>query len=440
LKIAIHKFGSCSGCVHEVLNLSDTLIKMVNEKNFEIVYSTLLGIDKETENFDISLIEGAVVSNEDIERLKDIRRRSKILIAMGSCAVLGGVPSLRRFASEQELKNVYNVIYVPHLSDASPLSKFVTVDYFLRGCPINRYELLNLLDKLSRNEWFKQDERRFLFLREKPLNLEGVALSLDGEKCIVCGRCVKICQEITSAIDYINRSFETAVSTPFKVKLDESTCISCGQCILYCPVGAIVEKSYVTEVWKLLNSGMHLTAYVEPEVLMALSEALKLDVNGRLVTALKKIGFEKVVLWKPQTEFNTSDQLTILPSSEAEAIFVQRFYPDLVNYMAPPPRIKDNSIVWFSPCVARKLSGNLVLTTRELIRLLGTMDLSLLTKTQFDEIKMNVANKHEVEVVGMREIRKTLESIREGKLKAGRIVLYVCPGGCLHGGGQPLQS
>jgi coenzyme F420-reducing hydrogenase gamma subunit len=413
---------------------------MVNEKSLEIVYSTLLGIDKEAENFDISLIEGAVVSDEDIERLKGIRKRSKILIAMGSCAVLGGVPSLRRFTSEQELRNVYNVVYVPHLGDALPLSKFVTVDYYLRGCPINKYELLNLLEKLSQNEWFKQEERRFLFLREKPFNLEGVALSLDGERCIVCGRCVKVCQEMTSAIDYINRSLETTISTPFKVKLDESTCISCGQCILYCPVSAIMEKSYVAEIWKLLNSGMHLTAYVEPEVLMALSEALKLDVNGRLVTALKKIGFEKVVLWKPQTEFNTSDQLTIIPSSEAEAIFVQRFYPDLINYMAPPPRIKDNSIVWFSPCVARKLSGSLILTTRELIRLLGTMDLNSLTKTQFDEIKLDVSNEHEVEVVGMEEVRKTLESIREGKLKTGRIVLYVCPGGCLHGGGQLLQS
>jgi iron only hydrogenase large subunit-like protein len=201
-----------------------------------------------------------------------------------------------------------------------------------------------------------------------------------------------------------------------------------------------MEKSYVAEVWKLLNSGMHLTAYVEPEVLIALSEALKSDVGGQLVTALKKIGFEKVVLWKPQTEFNTSDQLTIIPSSEAEAIFVQRFYPDLIDYMAQLPRIKDNCTVWFSPCIARKLSGSLILTTRELIRLLGTMDLNSLTKTQFDEVKLDASNKHEVEVVGMEEVRKTLESIREGRLKTGRVVLYVCPGGCLHGGGQLLQS
>ncbi|MEM3546445.1 MAG: 4Fe-4S binding protein [Candidatus Bathyarchaeia archaeon] len=441
MKIAIYKFGSCSGCTIEMLNLSEDLLKMVYNKEVEVVFSTLLGADEKCENYDISLIEGAIVSEGDVATIKDIRRRSKILIAMGSCAVLGGVPGLRRFTNEDEVKSVYVEDYSEHkyFSEAMPVSRFVNVDYYVRGCPMNRYELLSLLEKILQNVWFKQEERRFPFIREKTLDIEGTALSLDGEKCITCGRCVKVCQEIVSAIDYINRSIETTVSTPFKVKLDESSCISCGQCTLYCPVGALKERSSVSEVQRLLKSGTRLTAYVEPEVLAALGEELNFDkrISGIAVAALKKLGFEKVILWRPQVAVRVQDNLTIIPSSEAEAIYIQRFHPELSKYMIEPPKIDSSSVVWITSCLARKLSRGLILTTRELIRLLSTLDFGILTEKSFDEVKLNELNFKTNKAVGIQEMERILMSVNDGRLREGAIELYICNRGCLYGGGQP---
>ncbi|RLI28609.1 hypothetical protein DRO58_01810 [Candidatus Bathyarchaeota archaeon] len=441
MKIAIYQLGSCSGCIHEVLNLGEALLELINKKGVEIAYSALLGVTRESEEFDISLVEGAVLSEEDVARLRNIRRRSKILVAIGSCAVLGGVPGLRRFTPEHELRDVYDGAGLEQRSidEVFPLDRFVEVDYYLRGCPINKYELLSLLEKILQGKWFRQGERRFRFLRERPLDIGGVALSLDGEKCIACGRCVEVCRGITSAIDYINRSIETAISTPFKVKLDESSCISCGQCTLYCPVGALRERSSVAEVQRLLKHGARLTAYVEPEVLAALEEALKLDgyAGGRLVTALKRLGFEKVVLWAPRIVLDEPSRLTIVPGSEAESLFVQLFYPDLIDYLVAPPKVENHRVVWVTPCLARKLGESFVLTTRELLRLLNTMDLSSLTETPFDDVLLERLNVRVIKAVGMREVEKTLNYIRDGKLREGVVVLYTCPGGCLYGGGQP---
>ncbi len=424
-----------------MLNLNEDLLKMVYDKKVEVVYSTLLGIDEKHENYDISLIEGAIVSEEDVARIRDIRKKSKMLVAMGSCAVLSGVPGLKRFAHKDEVKRVYVENYSEHkyFSRAMPLDRFVKVDYYVRGCPINRYELLHLLEKILQKLWFKQGERRFPFTREKPLDIEGTALSLDGEKCITCGRCVKVCQEIVSAIDYINRSIETAISTPFKVKLDESTCISCGQCTLYCPVDALKERSSMSEVQKLLKFGARLTAYVEPEVLAALGEYLNFDkrISGIAVAALKKLGFEKVILWRPQAVVRMQSNLTIIPSSEAEAIYMQRFHPELSKYMIEPPKNRDSSVVWITSCLARKLGEGLILTTRELAGLLSALDLSILTEKSFDEVRLNELNFQVNKAVGIQEIEKISMSVKDGRLREGVIVLYICNKGCLYGGGQP---
>lgn len=414
---------------------------MIYNKEIEIVFSTLLGVDEKYENYDVSLIEGAIVSEGDVATIRDIRRKSKILIAMGTCAVLGGVPGLRRFASVDEVKSVYVEDYSEHeyFSEAMPVDKFVKVDYYVRGCPMNRYELLSLLEKVLQNVWFKQEERRFPFIREKTLDIKGTAFSLDGERCITCGRCVKVCQEIVSAIDYINRSIETTVSTPFKVKLDESSCISCGQCTLYCPVGALKERSSVSEVQRFLKSATRLAAYVEPEVLAALGEDLNFDkrISGIAVAALKKLGFEKVILWRPQAAVRMQNNLTIIPSSEAEAIYIRRFHPELSKYMTEPPKIGDPSVVWITSCLARKLSEGLILTTRELVRLLSILDLSILTEKPFDEVKLNELNFQTDKAIGIQEIERILMSVKDGRLREGVIELYICNKGCLYGGGQP---
>ena len=444
LKVAFYSFGGCEGCSYELLNLDEALLEALEEMKIEIAHSIIFGVPEEEEAYDISFVEGSVASKEDIEKLREIRGKSKILVAMGSCAALGGIPGLRRFAEEREVKRVYGGVRLEHepLSEAAPLSKFVKVDYELKGCPINKNEFLDLLRKISRSEWFLQEERRFSFSREKTFSIDGAAVTLDGEKCIVCGRCVKVCESITSAIDYANRSVDTIISTPFKVEFDESQCISCGQCTLYCPVSALREKSSVKQVRRLLESGTDLSAYVEPEVIAAITETLNIDGSGegKIVAALKKLGFRNVILWKPKVQPRKNGGLIVIPESEAEARFIQLFYPDLQGYVTDPPRIEDENAVWITPCLARKLGDNLVLTTRELIRLLGTFNLNLLPASSFDDISIPEKDKYEIVATGMEEVRKVLEEIRSKKLNSGTVRLYVCQGGCLQGGGQPFSK
>jgi coenzyme F420-reducing hydrogenase gamma subunit len=443
LKVAFYSFGGCDGCSYELLNLDEALLNAIEKYGVEIAHSVVFGVPSESKDYDVAFVEGTIASEEDARKIKEIRKKSKVVVAMGSCAALSGIPGLRSFTKEDEIGRVYAGVELEHkpLEEAFPLSKFVKVDYHLRGCPTSKIEFVELLDKIASGKWWRQGERRFDYSREKTFDIEGTAVTLDGEKCYVCGRCVKICEGITNAIDYANRSVDTIVSTPFKVKFDESSCISCGQCTLYCPVGAMKERSSVKEVQGVLKAGENPTAYVEPEVIAALGETLGVekDVGRKLATALRQLGFKKVILGKPQNKLRLDD-LTIVPSSEAEARFVELFYPDLVRYMIEPPEVKEENAVWLTSCVARKLGKNLALTTRELIRLMGTLDLSLETVGWFDKALLKEENEDEFVATGISEMRETLEKIRKKSVKKGTVKLYCCPDGCLNGGGQPFAD
>ena len=202
------------------------------------------------------------------------------------------------------------------------------------------------------------------------------------------------------------------------------------------------EKSSVKQVRRLLESGTDLSAYVEPEVIAAITETLNLEGSGegKIVAALKKLGFRNVILWKPKVQPTKNGGLIVIPESDAEARFIQLFYPDLQGYVTDPPRIEDENAVWITPCPARKLGDNLVLTTRELIRLLSTFNLNLLPACSFDDISIPEKDKYEIVATGMEEVRKVLEEIRSKKLNSGTVRLYTCQGGCLQGGGQPFSK
>ncbi|MEM3047172.1 MAG: 4Fe-4S binding protein, partial [Candidatus Bathyarchaeia archaeon] len=428
----------------ELLNLDEALLDALQRFNIEISHGIIFGIPEEAESYDLCFVEGSVASEEDKEKLTEIRGRSRVLVALGSCAGLGGIPGLRRFAGEQEVRRIYGGVELEHrpLNEAAPLSKFVRVDYHLRGCPVNRAEFTELLSRLYETRWFKQGQRRLELSREETLNIDGVAVTLDGEKCIVCGTCVKVCEGITSAIDYAHRSVETVISTPFETSFEDSLCISCGQCTLYCPVAALREKSSVKKAQRLLKTKSGLTAYVEPEVIAALGEARHADgeIAGKLATALKRLGFGRTVLWTPPSPRASGDGLLIVPSSEAEARLIRLLYPGLVGYMTEPPKLEDNNAVWFTPCVARKLGTELALTTRELAMLVNNLELDLLPDSPFDEVMLTEPSGEEIVASGMEQVKKTLEEIGEKKLEKGRVRLYVCPGGCLQGGGQPFMK
>ncbi|MCF8343370.1 MAG: [FeFe] hydrogenase, group A [Bacteroidales bacterium] len=138
----------------------------------------------------------------------------------------------------------------------------------------------------------------------------------DPAKCILCGRCVRVCEEIegVSAIDYINRGSKTVVGTPYNKGLNVSSCINCGQCIMVCPTGALHEKPHFPEISAAIQDPEK-TVVVQyaPAISVSIAEEFGLepgkDMIGVLNTALRKIGFNFVF----DTSF--SADLTIMEES-----------------------------------------------------------------------------------------------------------------------------
>ncbi len=135
----------------------------------------------------------------------------------------------------------------------------------------------------------------------------------DRNKCILCGRCVAVCKKVqnTGAIDFANRGVYTTVTTPYNKGLAEVNCINCGQCIKICPVGALREKDDTDKVWDAIaNPDMHVVVQTAPAVRVGLGEEFGLpvgtNVEGKMITVLKRLGFDKVF----DTDF--SADLTIL--------------------------------------------------------------------------------------------------------------------------------
>jgi iron-only hydrogenase group A len=138
----------------------------------------------------------------------------------------------------------------------------------------------------------------------------------DPDKCILCGRCVRICEDVmgVSAIDIVNRGSKSRVGTAFDKGLNLSSCVNCGQCIMVCPTGALTEKKHFAEIRQALNNPEK-TVVVQyaPAITVSLAEEFGLpagtDMNGLVNAALRKIGFEKVF----DTSF--SADLTIMEES-----------------------------------------------------------------------------------------------------------------------------
>ena len=127
------------------------------------------------------------------------------------------------------------------------------------------------------------------------------ALVRDTGKCILCRRCVQVCAEVqgVGALQAQNRGFLTQVGPAFDLPLDSVTCVQCGQCSAVCPVGAIFERDQIDEVWAALeNADRHVVVQTAPAIRAALGECFGYPpgtlVTGKMVTALRRLGFDAV--------------------------------------------------------------------------------------------------------------------------------------------------
>ena len=135
----------------------------------------------------------------------------------------------------------------------------------------------------------------------------------DFNKCILCRRCIAVCKNVQEigAIDCINRGFDSCISTVGNKSLKDVNCTNCGQCIQACPTGALHEKETIDEVWmKLKDPETYVIAQTAPAVRVALGEEFDMEigtnVTGKMVTALKRLGFDKVF------DTNTGADFTIM--------------------------------------------------------------------------------------------------------------------------------
>jgi len=323
------------------------VLRVCEELGAEIVYEPLIRPSKEGPEYDLVIIEGAVCTYEDSEKLQSLRSRAKYLIALGSCALLGGMPGNKRFTDPRAVEMVYFDKPLPKKTiDVKSITAYVHVDYWIRGCPPDREYFERLLraiiSGIASGKPLKLHERGLEFYREEFTSIEGSVLRLDGDKCIVCGRCVGACERMgVYAIDCTYRSISTVVTTPFSISFDESTCVLCGQCTLVCPVGAIRERSDLEKVQRILSRPTALRAYIEPESLAAMSSYFNREVEVA-IGALIARGFENIAVYVP--EYHADAERPLIPASEAERRFINIFYPQLAELLSEPPAPPGGSI------------------------------------------------------------------------------------------------
>lgn len=145
-KIAVWKFASCDGCQLSLLGCEDDLLDVVGE--IEIAYFLEATTAKVDGPYDISLVEGSISTEVDIHRIREIRQQSKVLITIGACATSGGIQALRNFADVDDyVRMVYpHPNYISTLKTSSPIQEHVPVDFELRGCPIDKNQLLEVIN------------------------------------------------------------------------------------------------------------------------------------------------------------------------------------------------------------------------------------------------------------------------------------------------------
>lgn len=147
-RLAVFKFASCDGCQLSLLDCEDELLAVA--ENVEIAYFLEARTRELAGPYDVGLVEGSVTTAHDAERIREVRRQCKVLVTIGACATAGGIQALRNWADVAEFtRAVYaHPEYIKTLATSTPISDHVPVDFELRGCPINKGQLVELVSAL----------------------------------------------------------------------------------------------------------------------------------------------------------------------------------------------------------------------------------------------------------------------------------------------------
>ncbi|MFH1403432.1 MAG: hypothetical protein ABIH11_04105 [Candidatus Altiarchaeota archaeon] len=147
-RIAIFDLTDCEGCEVEFINLKDELADLM--EGVDIVNWRLAAEDASEGPFDAAIVEGTPVTPEEREILREIRENTGVLIALGACACLGGIPAIVDDEKERGefYRKVYPPGYVPKGDEAKPLDAYVKVDYYIHGCPVDKNEIGRMLSEL----------------------------------------------------------------------------------------------------------------------------------------------------------------------------------------------------------------------------------------------------------------------------------------------------
>jgi sulfhydrogenase subunit delta len=147
-RLAVWKFAFCDGCQLTLLDCEDALLEVADA--VEIAYFREATQIDVRGYYDLSLVDGSITTAEDAERILDVRRRSRTLVTIGACATAGGIQALRNFADVREYAAVVYARpdYIRTLATSTAIAHHVPVDYELRGCPINKRQLLEVISAL----------------------------------------------------------------------------------------------------------------------------------------------------------------------------------------------------------------------------------------------------------------------------------------------------
>jgi len=144
-KLAVWKFASCDGCQLSLLDCEDELLKIADRVEIAHFLEASRAVVKGP--YDLSLVEGSITTPDDAERIQTVRRVSKYLVTIGACATAGGIQALRNF---QDVKEFTSIVYarpdyIRTLDTSTPIADHVPVDYELRGCPIDKRQLVEVI-------------------------------------------------------------------------------------------------------------------------------------------------------------------------------------------------------------------------------------------------------------------------------------------------------